>query len=80
MSAPHATAPPWAAPAEAAADLALTSGTAVPLPAWGLVVVPDVLVIEATANGQSPPPSTLRLRSPEGRCAYVFRLPEGAIG
>lgn len=59
---------------DASVDLALDLGEPVVVPALGLVVVPDVMMIEGTANGMTSPP-TWTVHRPDGRCAHLYRWP-----
>jgi len=62
----------------ACADLALDSGQLVVVARFGVVLVPDMIVMEATLAGENTPP-TARLTRPDGRTVYVFAVPEGWV-
>lgn len=58
----------------AAADLAILTGAPVVLAHLGLVVIADVVALEAVANGTPWPPATWCLQRPDGRTAALYRL------
>ena len=63
---------------ELAADVALARGQMVPLFGLGMVVVPDVLLLEGIAHGLDVPPSAT-VRRADGRSARIYRLPTMAV-
>jgi len=53
--------------------LTIKSGQETVLVGFGLILVPDVLVTEAVANGlPDPTEGTWQIQTPEGRTVYVF--------
>lgn len=54
------------------ADIAIASGRPTGCPDCPLVAVPDVIVVEAVANGQ-PVPETYRLIRDDGRIVHLYR-------
>lgn len=60
---------------EKAADRAFDSNRIVTVDSY--VIVPDVLLVEAAANGLSTP-HTWRLIRRDGRSAFLYRLPAAA--
>ena len=56
------------------ADLALSAGQVAGCDDCGLILVPDLVMVEGLANGQQVP-DTWRMRRHDGRVAYVYRLP-----
>ena len=65
----------WRRNCETAADAAFATGQLVPLHRLGLVVVPDVVLLEGAAQGHDVP-ATATLRRADGREARIYRLPE----
>ena len=59
----------------ALADRALASNGLAECETCRLLVVPDVIVAQAAANGEDLP-STFHMLRHDGRSAHVFRLPE----
>lgn len=59
------------------ADEALLTGQPVVVLEHGVILVPDIFVVEALANGLPPLPDTYRLQRDDGRALYVFRAPGG---
>ena len=64
---------------ETAADVAFAACQVVPLHRLGVVVVPDVVLIEGAAQGREIP-ATMTLRRADGRSASVYRLPARDTG
>ncbi len=62
---------------EAAADMALATGLPVAVPALGVMLVPDVVMLEGIANGHEVTP-TARMRK-DGRTVHVYQLPAGLL-
>jgi hypothetical protein len=60
------------------ADVALATGKVRVCQECGVLVVPDVVIIEGLAQGHHEPPETFTLeRIDTGRRVYVFRDPRG---
>jgi hypothetical protein len=59
------------------ADRALAEGRAVTdtIDGRAVIAVPDVVILEAAANGLDAPP-TVTIRRDDGRAIYLFRAPE----
>lgn len=65
---------------ECAADLAFVTGAGVIVDDI-VAVVPDVVVMEALANGWvSDTPDTWTVTRADGRVAYLWRVPDGTYG
>lgn len=58
----------------AAADEALATDLPVQL-GDDRLVIPDMFVVAAVANGLPPLPATYAIEREDGRCCYVLRLP-----
>jgi len=59
----------------AMADAVLATGEPVVCESCGIVVVPDLMVLEAVANGEESP-NTWRIQRGDGREVSIFALPE----
>lgn len=60
---------------ECAADIALRTNCVTLMVPLGLVVVPDVVILEGIANGRDAGQPTV-LQSADGRRVYVYAMPE----
>lgn len=58
------------------ADKVFATGNPMACEVHGIVVVPDLVVLEGIANGETQP-DTWRLRRHDGREVSIFALPEG---
>jgi len=60
----------------ALADKVFATGEPLACESCGIIMVPDMVVLEGIANGETQP-NTWRLRRADGREVSIFALPDG---